>query len=218
MFRAAVASALAFLAVSAAVVAGAFGGIDQWALDHVMPWLTPVTHAQTLESIVVPFHEWTPGGEIPLALWTYPASVPVSALLLALGCALLWRRGLRAAAVAWAAAWIVGDAVEVLGKGLLDRPTLHMTWHGLRAALPGFDDSYPSGHTLRGLLVAAVVGTVWPRARLAAAIWAAATCVFLVVTSAHTPSDVLGGALLAAALALPAVQLRRPRETAALRR
>lgn len=207
MLRAALAFAAAFAAVSALVVAGAFTRVDQWAIDHVMPWLSPAVHGQTLESIVVPFHTWTADAAIPLDLWTYPASVPVSALAIGLGCALLWRRGRRAAAAAWAAAWAAGNAVEVVGKGLLDRPALHMVSHGRRVDLVGFDDSFPSGHTLRAVLVAVLVGLLWRRARPAAAAWATVTLVALVVTSAHTPSDVLGGALLAAALAVPASRL-----------
>lgn len=207
MARVSLLFAAAFAAVAALVVVGGFTGVDQWSVEHAMPWLTPETHAQTLESILVPFHEWTPDAEIPLDLWTYPASVPVSALLLALCCAVLWRRGHRVGAVAWAAAWIVGDAIEVLGKGVLDRPALHMAWHGARRPLVGFDESFPSGHTLRGVLVAVLVGLVWRRARPVAALWAAGALALLVVTGAHTPSDVLGGALLAAALAAAASAL-----------
>lgn len=199
--------AAAFAAVAALVVAGGFTGIDQWAVEHTMPWLTPETHSQTVTSVMLPFRGGTPRAEIPLDLWTYPAAVPLSAIVLALCCAVLWRRGHRIGAVAWAAAWIVGDAVEVLGKGLLDRPALHMTWHGTRTHLVGFDDSFPSGHTLRGVLAAVLVGLVWRRARPVAALWVAGTLALLVVTSAHTPSDVLGGALLAAALAAAALAL-----------
>ena len=166
-----------------------------------MPWLSPVAHPQTIVSIMLPFNGPMPSAEIPLKLWTYPASVPVSALVLSLCCVLLWRRGRHAAAAAWAAAWVVANAVEVLGKSVLHRPALHMLWHGGHAHVVGFDDSFPSGHTLRALLVAVVVGVVWRRARSAAAAWAVVTLALLVVTNAHTPSDVLGGVLLAGALA-----------------
>lgn len=202
--RASLLLAAAFAAVAALVVAGGFGGIDQWAVEHTMLWLSPETHPQTVASIMLPFRGGTPAGEIPLDLWTYPASVPLSALLLALGCAVLWRRGSRAGALAWAAAWVVGDAVEVLGKGVLERPGLHATFDGVRRHLVGFDGSFPSGHTLRGVLVAVLVGLVWRGARPVAALWVAGTLALLVVTSAHTPSDVLGGALLAGALAAAA--------------
>jgi membrane-associated phospholipid phosphatase len=98
---------------------------------------------------------------------------------------------------AWAAAWLFANAVEVIGKGLLHRPALSVGMNGIRVHLAGFDSSFPSGHTARGLVLAFVVGAVWPRLSWAAAVWAVGTCVFLVVSAAHTPSDVLGGILVA---------------------
>jgi membrane-associated phospholipid phosphatase len=201
--------AAAFAGVCVAVSLSGFTRVDQWSVDHVMPWLSPVTHPQTVASIMLPFNGRPHGAEIPLELWTYPASVPVSTLVLALCCALLWRRGRRAAATAWAAVWVVGNAVEVVGKSVIHRPALHMLWHGGHTHVVGFDDSFPSGHTLRALLVAVLVGLLWRRARPAAAAWAAVTLALLVATNAHTPSDVLGGALLAGALAITAAHLTR---------
>ena len=45
------------------------------------------------------------------------------------GWLVLWRRGRRRAALVWAAAWIAGNAIEVLTKATLTRPPLYA--HGL---------------------------------------------------------------------------------------
>jgi membrane-associated phospholipid phosphatase len=198
--RASLLLAAAFAGVAVAVALGGFDGTDQWAVDHVMAWLSTETHEVTFASALRPVQPWTPAAEIPVDAWLYLASVPVSALVLAAACATLRRRGLRVAAAAWAVAWVAGNAVEVVGKTVVVRPPLH----ALGRHLVGFDDSFPSGHTLRGVLLAALVGLVWPRLRVVAAGWLAAALVLLVVASWHTPSDVLGGALLAGALAAAA--------------
>jgi membrane-associated phospholipid phosphatase len=182
-----------------------------------MPWVSPITDSQTLSSIMLPFDGHLPAARIPAELWLYPASVPVSALVIGVCCALLWRRGRRRAAVAWAAAWVVVNTVEVIGKDLIHRPSLYVLWHGRRTSFAGFDNSFPSGHTMRALLIAAVVGLLWRRGLPAICVWAAVTLALLVVTNAHTPSDVLGGALLAglvAALAIRQSQERHASERA----
>ena len=73
----------------------------------------------------------------------------------------------RNAALAWAVAWVVANAVEVLGKGVLRRPTLHVTDGASRGDLHGFDGSFPSGHAMRAVLLAALVVAVSSRAGVA---------------------------------------------------
>ena len=75
----------------------------------------------------------------------------------------------------------------------------------------GFDHSLPSGHTIRSFLIAAVVLVLSARLGRAAAVWAASVVPILVVAGWHTPTDVAAGLLLAAALALLAHDLERPR-------
>lgn len=199
--------AAAFAAVAAAVALGAFTPVDRWAVDHVMAWLSTDFHPVTAVSALRPVQPWDSTAVIPVDVWLYPASVGLSALVVATATALLWRSGRRPAALAWAAAWVLGNAVEVLCKSLIERPPLY----GLGRYLVGFDDSFPSGHTVRAILLVAAAGSVWPRLRPALAVWAAATLVLLVVASWHTPSDVLGGMLLAGALAAAAASLSRRR-------
>jgi membrane-associated phospholipid phosphatase len=208
--RRSVACLLAFGIVAALVVGGVVTRLDQWAVDHLMPWLTPAGRGPSPLSVVLPFTGHPPPAEILLFLAKYPASIPVSGAVLAAGAFLLWRRGARAAAVLWLAAWLVGNAVEVAGKTLLHRPPLHMLWHGEVVVVPGFADSFPSGHAFRAVLVAGLVGAAWPRLRPVAWIWLAAVPALLVVTNAHAPFDVVAGCLLGAA-ARPARAASSPR-------
>jgi membrane-associated phospholipid phosphatase len=127
---------------------------------------------------------------------TVPAGVLPSLLIAGAGWLVLWRRGRRRAALVWAAAWVAGTATEVLVKGTLTRPPLHA--HGLH--LVGFDASYPSGHTIRIVLVAATIAVAWPAARLWVAVWAVCAVVLTELAGFHTPSDVAGGLVLAALL------------------
>jgi membrane-associated phospholipid phosphatase len=196
-----------FAAVATAVAFGGFTGIDQWSLDHAMPWLSPIARPAGFASNFLPFTRNTPSTEIPAELWLFPASAPISALLVAGCCSYLWRRGQVVKTVAWSAAWVVGNVVEVVGKDVIRRPALHLSWRGRIAQMPTFDDSFPSGHALRALLVAALLASVWPRVRPAIALWLTMTLSLLVATNAHTPSDVFGGVLVGVTLALICIRL-----------
>jgi membrane-associated phospholipid phosphatase len=67
--------------------------------------------------------------------------------------------------------------------------------HGIHVR--GFDQSYPSGHTLRTALVAATAWRLRPRLAPLLALWLAAAAALLVAGGWHVPSDVAGGLLLA---------------------
>jgi membrane-associated phospholipid phosphatase len=87
--------------------------------------------------------------------------------------------------------------------------------------LVAFDSSWPSGHALRCALVAAALATVWPRLRIPLLIWLAAVVVLLELAGFHTPTDLVGGLLLATATAAGAVVVERSgflRRGVALRR
>ncbi len=190
----------AFAGIAATVVVGGFTGLDQWSVNHAMPWLSPVIRHQTVTSTLLPFRSGTPDLEIPAELWLYPASVPISAIIVAVGCSTLARQRRRGEAVLWASAWVAANFVEVIGKHFIDRPALTMLWHRHRVRYTGFDGSFPSGHSARAFLVAALITVLLRRAWITAASWAGTVIVLLVVANAHTPSDVAGGACLGATL------------------
>jgi len=170
------------------VASGALNGFDQWACDHLMPFAQrPGAPPTTLDSLVPLYHgDWHPAGAAVAQIVTLPGQVVVSFLLVAL---VAWR--LRAPA--WIAVWVGTTGLEFLCKHVLTRPALYRD--GIHAT--AFDASWPSGHALRSALVAAVLAAAWPRARTALAVWLVAVAVFLELAGFHTPTDVVGGLLLA---------------------
>jgi membrane-associated phospholipid phosphatase len=104
-------------------------------------------------------------------------------------------------------ALLAGVAVEVLCKETLDKPAL---FAGSFHIVP-FDSSFPSGHTLRTVLVAIAVVHVRPRLFAPAAVWALASLALLLLAGWHTPSDILGGIVLGFLCAGAAGALRRRR-------
>jgi membrane-associated phospholipid phosphatase len=60
-----------------------------------------------------------------------------------------------------------------------------------------FNHSFPSGHTVRGLLLAFLIAELVPTLRPLLAAWLVVMSASLVLTSMHTPTDVAGGVLLA---------------------
>jgi undecaprenyl-diphosphatase len=198
----ALAAAAGFAVVAGLDGAGTLAGIDAWSADQLMPGLDAARSSQpTLVEAVTPFGGRGGAWERAVEVWLYPASAPLSALVVALCALVLRRRGRSRAAVTWCAAWVVGVAVEVLVKHVVERPPLIADGHHL----VGFDGSLPSGHTLRALIVAAAVASVWRRPGAAALAWALTVLPLLVVLGWHTPSDVLAGALLALAVVATAV-------------
>ena len=91
------------------------------------------------------------------------------------------------------AALVAAVGVEVVCKELLTRPALYDgSFH-----IAAFDSSFPSGHALRTVIVAAAVAWRWPRARMFAIAWAIVSIVLLQLAGWHTPTDLAGGVLLA---------------------
>jgi membrane-associated phospholipid phosphatase len=195
------------VALAGLVASGATTHLDQWAADHAMPlaggFSSPPT---TLESIVpllaAPFH---PIGVGVAQVVTLPGQVIISLLLLLAAAWLLWTRGRIEAAVCWTVAWFIAVLVELVFRHTLTRQPLYR--HGVH--LVGFDASWPSGHALRCALVAGALATAWPRLRIPLAIWLAAVVVLLELAGLHTPTDLVGGLLLATAAAAGAVAVGR---------
>lgn len=172
---------LAFAALAVAVAAGTFTGLDQWGVDHLMPGGHFTGGRPSLLEALVPFAgtHWSSGWSIAANAATLPASFLVALAIT------VWRS--RPLAVVLVAA----TAVETLCKHVLVRPALFH--HGRH--IVAFDDSFPSGHTLRTVIVAAALVQPW------AAGWAVASIVLLQLAGWHTPTDIAGG-LLGGALAL----------------
>jgi membrane-associated phospholipid phosphatase len=179
-----------FLALGGLVEGGVLHGLDQHAVSHWMPWLAPHHHALIqVATVFVPETRPTLAGTL-VALWTYPASVLPSAILVALAARHL--RSWRPVVV-----WVVANVVDVVFKELFHRPALF--FHGVHVT--GFDHSLPSGHTMRACVVAASLAAAWRGGRYAW-LWAALVPVALVVSGDHTPTDVVAGLLAAGGLLL----------------
>jgi membrane-associated phospholipid phosphatase len=203
--RSVLALGAAFGLVAGLVAAGAFDAVDSFAVHHLMPGLGTNRETPSLLESAIPFfhQDRTTTVERVANVLTLPASPLPSLLLLGAGCLLLWRRGARSEALLWAAAWVAGNAIELLCKTVVERPALFVHQPGRRYpdhVFP-FDSSYPSGHTLRALLLAAVAVRLWRRWWPLFLAWAVTVVVALEVAGEHAPSDLLGGVLLAAFLA-----------------
>jgi membrane-associated phospholipid phosphatase len=194
-----VAVAAAFGVLAALVVSGRLSGLDQYALDHWMHGLDAKRaddKLPPLTGIFMPFAISDSWSQKLLDLATYPASILVSAVVFGLGGLVLWLRGSRTVAVACWATWFVANALEAGTKLALTKPALHREQGGVTYHVVPFDHSFPSGHTVRAVLLAAVIALVWRRYAWPAAVWALLVVpVCLVAASAHVPSDVAGGLL-----------------------
>jgi membrane-associated phospholipid phosphatase len=189
------------------VASGATTGLDQWAVDHAMPFAgAPGAPPTTLEALAplihAPFH---PVGVAVAQVVTLPGQALVSLLLVLVAARRLWSRSRREAAICWTAAWLAAVAVELVFRHTLTRPALYR--HGVH--LVAFDMSWPSGHALRCAIVAGALATAWPRLRIPLGIWLAAVVVLLELAGFHTPTDLIGGLLLATVAVAGAVALER---------
>jgi len=185
-----------FALLAVLVAAGAFTGLDQWSIDHLMPGVTfdNEERSRWLSLLPIAGSDLSTGSRIAVNIVALPASFLVALALVA------WRSRILAAAL------VACVAVEVLCKEVLVRPELHQGALHIEA----FDSSFPSGHALRTVLVAVAF---WPLLRWWCVAWAAASVVLLEVAGWHTPSDLAGGVTLgllggAAAGALRARRLR----------
>jgi len=166
----------AFAGLAVAVVAGVFTGLDQWAVDHLMPGAHFRGAENGAADALVPLlhSNWDNGYAIAANIVTLPAAFVISLVLVALASRRL------------ALALLAAVVVEVICKSLLNGPALYEgTFH-----IKPFDSSFPSGHTLRLVILAGA----FPRAITVA--WAAAGIVLLELAGWHTPTDIAGGVVL----------------------
>lgn len=207
MRRIALAAAAAFAALGGLVGAGTLTRLDQWACNHAMPLAGTAGEAPTaLESLVPLLHApFDPVGVAVTDIVTLPGQVLVSFAVVAVAAWKLWRRGRLDGAAAWPAAWIFAVAVELLCRHLLTRAPLYRDG----THLVGFDTSWPSGHVLRCALVAGALAAAWPRFRVPIAVWLTLAVVLTELAGFHTPTDVVGGLLLATVAGAGAVVAER---------
>jgi membrane-associated phospholipid phosphatase len=164
---------------------------------------------------------WSPVFAWAWAILSLVASPEGSGILMLGLAALIWRRQ-RRVALAFLGVLVAGDVIEVLMKHFLVHPNpslLHPLpgLSGVDQRLIAFlltrlgtlglsritENSYPSGHMLRAILLAAAVCAAFPgrRVRVAAIIVVICTAAVLIETNVHWASDVLSGALLGYGLA-----------------
>lgn len=177
-----------YAALAVLVAAGSATGLDQWAIDHAMPLAhTGANRKPTMLEALVPLLHADFGSvsAITADVVTVPAS-----FLLSLAIVAACRRW------SYLAAWAAANLVEELCKTTLTRPPLHR--HHLH--LVAYDNSYPSGHTLRTVIVAAAVAAAFPALRAWAWLWAVASLALIELTGYHVPTDIAGGLLLAGVL------------------
>ncbi len=188
---------LALVVLTVLVAAGSFTRVDQFSVTHLMPWLEPGLRGPGGSAgYYRPFALHTTTWAKLFDLWTYPCSLLISSLVVIWAAVVLWRRYGPVVALAPAAAWVIGNGIEVIGKGTITRPALYGHINGVPVHVTAFDDSFPSGHMLRGVIVAFAIGLVFTRSWKWAAVWAAFVGPLLVLQSAHTITDVIGGALV----------------------
>ena len=206
MARALGMTAAALAACTALVLTGALTGIDDWAIDHVMPALDPQSHAGIVSGSGLwrPFPLHAPWWDKLLDAYLYPASFLASAVIVVCTCAVLARRRRTLPALLWLAAWLGANAAELAGKVGLERPDVHWSNGPRPIHVVSFDHSFPSGHSARAVVLAAALAYAFPRVRFAAAAWVVLVPAALVVAGDHTVSDVVGGTLLGLLLVLAA--------------
>ena len=188
------AAALGFASLAALVSLGRLDAVDSFSVEHLMPWFTLNEHGTSLLGTLLSYH----GRQFHLTLGIkLPAGSIPSSILALLLCALLWRRGVRKGALLWLAGFGLAVFVEAICKNVITRPALYTNGPGGPSHLSEFDSSFPSGHALRAALLVAIVAYVWPKARWLALAWLAAVVLTLDLDGVHTPSDILGGLLLA---------------------
>jgi membrane-associated phospholipid phosphatase len=175
-FASAFLASAAFAALAGLVAAGALTGVDQWAVDHLMPGGTFENEGGGILAALIPLYRthWDNGWSVAANVVTLPASFVIALALVA------WRSRVLALLL------VAGTAVETVCKETLDRPALYDGAHHIT----GFDSSFPSGHALRTVLVAAAFARPWTAA------WAVASVVLLQLAGWHTPTDIAGGLLL----------------------
>ncbi len=202
----------AFAVLTAAVAADALRPVDRYAIHHLQPFASDSV-AGTIapsepENAIKPIVRGHRSVRESLGALAFAPADTISALLLAAGATILLRRrgGPWRAGGIWIAAIVAGVVVEVTGKLVIPQIayTPPSTVFGVT-----IDGTYPSGHTTRSVIVAAMVVSLWPRVLPLAVGWVAYVTTVLELGGLHVPSDIAGGFLLGGALAAAALTYSR---------
>jgi membrane-associated phospholipid phosphatase len=209
--RLAAALAAAFAILTLAVAAHALRPVDRYALDHLQPFQTenaagtiaPAEPERAIEQIL---HGQRSLAQSAAALLFAPADSLSALVLTACAALVLLRRGRpwRVAGV-WVGAVVVGLAVEGAGKLVIPQIAFGPPTTILGVTIEG---TYPSGHTIRSVILAAMIASLWPRTRVPAVAWVVYVTGLLELGGLHVPSDIAGGFLVGGALACAAVALQ----------
>ena len=196
VFRRSAALAAAFAALAVLVATGAANGLDEWAVDHLMPGLGDASVVPTkLEAVVPLLHmDWHTTLSVVANLVTLPAQVLVASAIAAACWVVLWRRGRGDAALPWLVTWRRGER----RRGALQvgaRPTA-----APRAApAPIMRSSRPGRAGTRSARFSSPRSSrsSWPSATRWVVASPAASLVLLEIDGFHVPTDIAGGLLLA---------------------
>jgi membrane-associated phospholipid phosphatase len=202
----------AFVVLTGLVAAHALRPVDRYAIDHLMPYASDSV-AGTIapsepQNAVKPIAHGHRSLPQSIAALAFAPADSISALLLAALTTVVIRRrrGPWRAGLVWIAALFAGLAVEGLGKLLI--PQVKFTYSSVVLGVK-IEGTYPSGHTMRSVIVATMIASLWPRVRPFAIAWVLYVTAVLELGGLHVPSDIAGGYLIGGALAAAALTYSR---------
>ena len=202
----------AFLVLTGLVAAHGLRPVDRYAIDHLMPYASDSV-ARTIapsepENAVRPIVHGHRSLAQSIAALAFAPADSISALLLAAAATVVIRRrrGPWRAGLVWIAALLAGLAVEGLGKMLI--PQIKFTYSSVVLGVK-IEGTYPSGHTMRSVIVATMIVSLWPRVRPFAIAWVLYVTAVLELGGLHVPSDIAGGYLIGGSLAAAALTYSR---------
>lgn len=188
-----VGATVAFASLAALTSVGTFTRIDSYALDHLAPGGIPIESKIPLLGELFQYH----GHHFDVSqVVRLPGTIVASILLLLIGSAVLWRRGERRALVLWGGAFAVANIVVIVCQETVVKPSLFGRYYEQPVELSEFHMSFPSGHAMRLVLLAALFAYLWRWLRWPLLAWVTAAVVSIQVDHLHTLSDIAGGLVL----------------------